>query len=176
MLKFSQSRQGARDVHRGLMTSSTLHHHHPLCEVITYYLTLWPLVHTAYPTTFTPLDVPVGDRMGGFQWTCRTPGVCPHSTCTSWGGSGGPAIKYTENINITKKQIYLTGEQPCSGGNLKTGGYYQLICATFCFKSTSEMFSLIKAWICFESVLDTDTLHAERWGPQPSCSLTWISG
>lgn len=41
--------------------------------------------------TLAPLDVPEDVRGGGFHLTCKTPGVWPHWTCTSWGGRGGPA-------------------------------------------------------------------------------------
>lgn len=40
--------------------------------------------------TLAPLEVPLGERGGGFQRTCMTPGDVPQCTWTSCGGNGGP--------------------------------------------------------------------------------------
>lgn len=61
--------------------------------------TFCPFVHTAYPITLAPLDVPEDVRGGGFHLTCKTPGVWPHWTCTSWGGRGGPGEHNTHMLD-----------------------------------------------------------------------------
>lgn len=76
--------------------------------VVVLALTFWPLVHTAYPMTLAPLDVPIGVNRGGFQWTCRIPGACPHWTFTSFGGRGGPAP--TGTVSVYRLEWYIGTE------------------------------------------------------------------
>lgn len=72
---------------------AVVHKRHDNSKNQQHHFTFWPLVQTMYPITLAPLEVPVGVRGGGFQRICKTPGVCPIWTCTSWGGKGGPKQK-----------------------------------------------------------------------------------
>ncbi len=100
---------------------AVMHKRHDDSKNRQYHFTFWPLVQTMYPITLAPLEVPVGVRRGGFQRICKTPGVCPIWTCTSWGGKGGPE---TKKSFVSLWHCIIIQANPCRSAVVFVGGLW----------------------------------------------------